>query len=264
MERIAELDRGELRLYGGNGTAFEEAVRAGQEVTEKNVRSAEKELKREKREMQRARERAERRAGNASRNLKNAGLPRIFAGNMKRGAQESAGRVGQTHAGRVDEAQLRLDEAGRSLREDQRLTLDLPDTGVPAGRDLFLGEGMRVSHGERALFTGRGVDLSIRGPERIALTGPNGAGKTTLLRLVGSELGLGSGRIRRSRRTDRLPLAAAGPAGPGPHGRRELHCLRPTPRRGRADERTRPLPLPGRAGPSAGARIHQHHHPAVQ
>ena len=133
MERIAELDRGELRLYGGNFTEYEEAVRAEQEVAERNVRSAEQELKREKREMQQARERAERRAGNAARNVKNAGLPHILAGAMKRGAQESAGRAGQMHAGRVDDARARLDEAGRALRDEQRITLELPDT-AGAGR----------------------------------------------------------------------------------------------------------------------------------
>ncbi|MFF4097728.1 ABC-F family ATP-binding cassette domain-containing protein [Streptomyces sp. NPDC001834] len=188
MERIAELESGQLRFYGGNFTEYEAAVQAEQEVAEKNVRSAEQELKREKREMQQARERAERRASNAARNLKNAGLPRIFAGNMKRGAQEAAGRSGQMHASRVSEAKARLDEAGRALRDEQRITLDLPDTDVPAGRTLFLGEGMRVQHGERPVFAGEGVDLTIRGPERIALTGPNGAGKTTLLRLINGDL----------------------------------------------------------------------------
>ncbi|MFE7424221.1 ABC-F family ATP-binding cassette domain-containing protein [Streptomyces sp. NPDC057545] len=188
MERIAELESGELRFYGGNFTEYEAAVQAEQEVAEKNVRNAEQELKREKREMQQARERAERRASNAARNLKNAGLPRIVAGGLKRSAQESAGRSGQMHASRVGEAKARLDEAGRSLRDEQRIALDLPDTDVPAGRTLFLGERMRVQHGERPLFAGAGVDLTIRGPERIALTGPNGAGKTTLLRLVNGDL----------------------------------------------------------------------------
>ena len=60
MDRIAELDRGELRFYGGNFTAYEAAVRAAQEVAEKNVRNAEQDLKREKRELQEARERAAR------------------------------------------------------------------------------------------------------------------------------------------------------------------------------------------------------------
>ncbi|ALV31791.1 ribosomal protection-like ABC-F family protein [Streptomyces sp. CdTB01] len=198
MERIAELGSTELRLYGGNFTEYEEAVRAEQEVAEKNVRNAEQELRREKREMQQARERAERRASNASRNLKNAGLPKIFAGTMKRGAQEAAGRSGTMHASRVDEARARLDEAGRALRDEQRLVVELPDTQVPAGRTLFLGEGMRVRLGDRDVFAPGGIDLTVRGPERIALTGPNGAGKSTLLRLVTGELTPDGGEIKRN------------------------------------------------------------------
>ncbi|WP_037570170.1 ribosomal protection-like ABC-F family protein [Phaeacidiphilus oryzae] len=198
MDRIAELDPGELRLYGGNFTAYEQAVEAEREVAEKNIRNAEQELKREKRELQQARERAERRASNAARNLKSAGLPRIFAGNMKRGAQESAGRSGQLHASRVGEAKARLDEAERGLREEQRLTLDLSGTRVPSGRDLFSGEKLQVLVGDRPLFAGEGVDLAIRGPERIALVGPNGTGKTTLLRVLTGDLAPDGGRIKRA------------------------------------------------------------------
>ncbi|MBD0709647.1 MULTISPECIES: ABC-F family ATP-binding cassette domain-containing protein [unclassified Streptomyces] len=197
MDGIAELGGSRLRFHGGNFSAYEEAVRAEQEVAEKNVRNAEQDLKREKRELQQARERAERRASNAARNLKSAGLPRIFAGNMKRGAQESAGRAGQMHASRVGEAKARLDEAGRALRDEQRLSLDLPDTQVPAGRDLFLGEGLQVRHAGRDVFAAGGIDLSVRGPERIALTGPNGAGKTTLMRLITGDLVPDGGRIKR-------------------------------------------------------------------
>ncbi|MFI9595407.1 ABC-F family ATP-binding cassette domain-containing protein [Nonomuraea sp. NPDC052265] len=194
MDRIAELEGGEVRFYGGDFTAYEEAVRTEQEAAERNVRTAEQELKREKREMQQARERAERRAGNAARNLKNAGLPRIFAGNMKRGAQESAGRAGQTHAARVSDAKARLDEAGRALRDDQRISLQLPGTNVPAGRTVFQGEHLMA----RGLFADPGLDLVVRGPERIALTGPNGVGKSTLLRLIAGELEPDGGTTRRA------------------------------------------------------------------
>ncbi|TDC37551.1 ABC-F family ATP-binding cassette domain-containing protein [Micromonospora sp. 15K316] len=196
MDRIAELDGGELRLYGGNFTAYSEAVQAAREVAEKNVRNAEQEVKREKREMQQARERAARRASNANRNLGNAGLARIVAGGLKRSAQESAGRSNEVHASRVSEARARLDEASRALREEQKIAIELPETTVPAGRTVFEGEGMQVRHGDRAVFGGDGVDLTIRGPERIALSGRNGAGKSTLLRLMNGDLTPEGGRIR--------------------------------------------------------------------
>ncbi|MFE0593177.1 ribosomal protection-like ABC-F family protein [Micromonospora echinospora] len=198
MDRIAELDRGEVHLFGGNFTAYEEAARTAREAAERTVRSAEQEVKREKREMQQARERADRRASNAARNLGNAGLARIVAGGLKRSAQESAGRARQAHANRVSEAQSRLDEASRSLRDEQVLTLELPDTTVPAGRTVVAAERVQLRHGGRPVFAGDGVDLTIRGPERIALTGPNGAGKSTLLRLLHGDLEPDAGQVRRA------------------------------------------------------------------
>ena len=45
------------------------------------------------------------------------------------------------------------------------------------------------------MFCDSGIDLDIRGPERIALTGANGTGKTTLLRMLAGELVPESGEI---------------------------------------------------------------------
>ena len=198
MERIAELHRGELRLYGGNFSAYEEAIHHEQETAERNLRNAAQQLKREKREMQQARERTERRNNTAARNIGSAGLPKIVAGNRKRSAQVSAGSADGTHAARVGDARGRLDEAARAVRDDATLVLDLPATRVPTTRMVFVGEGMQLCRDGRALFAEPGIDLTIRGPERIALTGPNGAGKTTLLRLIGGGLEPDAGRVTRA------------------------------------------------------------------
>ncbi|NKY35009.1 ABC-F family ATP-binding cassette domain-containing protein [Nocardia speluncae] len=198
MDRIAELHAGEINYHGGNFTDYEAAVQAAREVAEKNIRNAEQEVKREKRELQQARERAARRASNAARNLGNAGLPKIFAGTMKRNAQESAGRADGTHSARVDAARARLDRAEQTLRDDRKIALQLPGTNVPAGRTVFLGERIRYQVADRQIFADPGVDLAIRGPERIALTGPNGAGKSTLLRILHGDLAAESGEITRA------------------------------------------------------------------
>lgn len=196
MDRIAELHRDEIRSYGGNFTRYAEAVSHERRVAENNVRSAHQLLKREKREMQQARERAARRAGTAARNLSDAGLPKIVAGARKRRAEETAGRVDGVNAARVDAARARLDDAERAIRDDDALVLDLPGTDVPAGRDVLTAKGLRFSAGERLLFDD--VDLSVRGPERIALIGRNGVGKSTLLRIVGGDLAPDAGSVWRS------------------------------------------------------------------
>ncbi len=197
MDRIAELHRGEIDFHGGNFTAYEETIRETQRVAEITVRNASQLLKREKRQMQQARERAARRSSNAARTVKDAGLPKIIAGAMKRRAQDSAGHTDGVNEARVGDAKARLDDAERALRDDPSIVLDLPETEVPAGRNVFSGSGLRVSRGGRELF-GDGIDVTIRGPERIALTGPNGAGKSTLMRVIAGDLEPDAGAIRRA------------------------------------------------------------------
>lgn len=198
MDQIAELYRGEVVFYGGNFTAYRETVEANQRAAESSIRNAEQQLKREKRQMQEARERAARRSSAAARNLKDAGLPKIVAGKLKRDAQESAAKSDDVHAKRVDAARARLEDAERALRDDKVIVLDLPDTEVPAGRTLFTGTGLQISRGGRNLFADNGIDVSIRGPERIALTGSNGAGKSTLLRIIDGQLKPDGGTDRKS------------------------------------------------------------------
>jgi ATPase subunit of ABC transporter with duplicated ATPase domains len=101
-------------------------------------------------------------------------------------------------ATRVSEAQARLDLAGRALRDEQKIALELPGTKVPAGRTLFDGEDLQVRYGQRTVFAEGGVQLSIRGPERIALTGANGVGKSTLLRILNGEVEPEGGVIKRA------------------------------------------------------------------
>ena len=198
MDRIAELRRGEIRFYGGTFTEYEAALDAAQQSAESDVRNAEQLLKREKRQMQQARERAAKRSGTAARNVKDAGLPKIVAGKLKRDAQESAAKSDDVHAKRVDDARSRLDQAERAVRDDDVIVLDLPDTDVPAGRTVLAARGLQIRVGGRDLFADKGIDLDIRGPERIALTGGNGAGKSTLLRLVSGDLVPERGEVHRA------------------------------------------------------------------
>ncbi|MCX8559460.1 ABC-F family ATP-binding cassette domain-containing protein [Mycolicibacterium mucogenicum] len=197
MGRIAELRDGDIQFYGGSFTAYQEAVADAQRAAVDEMRNAESQLKLQKRQMQQARERAARRAGTAARNVKDAGLPKIVAGKLKRDAQESAARADEVHARRVGDAKARLDAAERAVRDDDVIALDLPNTEVPAGRTVLTASGLNIQRGGRTLFADNGIDLDIRGPERIALAGPNGAGKSTLLKIINGDLQPDTGTLTR-------------------------------------------------------------------
>ena len=87
-------------------------------------------------------------------------------------ADVSAGRLRIEVGAKEDAARAARDAAGRRVRSDASMTIELPDHDVSRSRRI-------------AELGGPERSWVIQGPERVALIGRNGAGKTTLLeRLV--------------------------------------------------------------------------------
>lgn len=84
-------------------------------------------------------------------------------------AQVSAGKLRGEHEEKVEAAHLQVEQQAERVRQDARIRIDLPDPGVHRARRLA------------EMHDGRGTEVIIQGPERIALTGRNGIGKTRLL-----------------------------------------------------------------------------------
>ncbi|MFF9092320.1 ABC-F family ATP-binding cassette domain-containing protein [Streptomyces sp. NPDC014802] len=183
VDRIADLHGGEITWYGGNFTAYEEALAVEQEAAERMLRVAEADLRKQKRELADAQVKLARRKRYGQKMWDNKREPKIVMGARKRAAQESAGKHRILHEERLAEARERLDDAAEAVRDDDEIRVDLPYTAVPAGRGVLTLRDLEIAHGARV---GGGFDLF--GPERIALIGRNGAGKTTLLRTIAGEL----------------------------------------------------------------------------
>ena len=188
VDRIADLRAGQVRWYGGNLAAYEEAVAVEQEAAERMVRAAESDVRRQKRELAEARVKLDRRVRYGRKMYETKREPRVVMNERKRQAQVSAGKHRTLHQERLEEARERLSEAVEAVRDDSRIRIDLPETSVPAGRTVLTLSALRARHGVHA-------DLEIRGPERVALVGRNGSGKTTLLRTIAGELPPLEGRV---------------------------------------------------------------------
>ncbi|MFJ8540111.1 ABC-F family ATP-binding cassette domain-containing protein [Streptomyces sp. NPDC093591] len=183
VDQIADLRSGEVTWYGGNYSAYEEALATEQEAAERMVRVAEADLKKQKRELVDAQVKLARRKRYAQKMYDTKHEPRAVMKLKSRTAQVSAGKHRIMHEEKLAEAKERLDEAVEAVRDDDEIRVDLPYTAVPPGRTVLTLMDLELAYGARV--TG-GFDL--RGPERIALIGRNGAGKTTLLRTIAGEL----------------------------------------------------------------------------
>lgn len=190
VDQIADLRSGEVTWYGGNFSAYQEALATEQEAAERMVRVAEADLKKQKRELVDAQVKLARRKKYGQKMFEQKREPKIVMGARKRSAQESAGKHRIMHEERLADAKERLDEAAEAVRDDDEIRVDLPYTAVPPGRTVLTLLDLELAYGASA------GSFDLRGPERVALIGRNGAGKTTLLRTIAGDLAPVSGETR--------------------------------------------------------------------
>ncbi len=156
--RIFELDRGWLRSYPGNYSAYE---------LQKTAQLAAEALGTRKFDKFWAQEEVWIRRGIEARRTRNEGRVRRLE-------------------------QLRVARAERRERiGNLRLIIDASERSGKLVAEL---EGVSKSFGGRAIV--KDLDLRVMRGDRLGLLGPNGAGKTTLLRLILGEGAPDSGRVR--------------------------------------------------------------------
>ena len=169
MDRIGDLRDGAVRWYGGGYSSYAAQVEAEQAPAEHAVTSARSDVRRQRNDRVEAERVLAQRRRTASKAEVTTGLGRGAINAKRNQAERSAAKYRTVHDDRLDKARERLSDAESRLREDREIRIALPGTQAPRGRVVLDSE-----------------ELSVSGPDRIALVGPNGSGKTTLLhRLAG-------------------------------------------------------------------------------
>ena len=203
LDETAELRAGSLTTFGGPYSAYREWLEVQQEAAAQTLRSAEQTLRREKRQRIEAEERIAHSERKGRKDAANSKYVKAVVNDRRNSAEKSQGSRRGLLDDKVEAARVAVDLAERAVRDDDRISVDLPDPGVPAGRRLAVLRGAD------------GREVVVQGPERVALTGPNGVGKTTLLErlLAGGPTAVGELLTERvaylPQRVDVLPESAS-------------------------------------------------------
>src|SRR5215207_6096770 len=225
VDRIVELTPIGVTVFGGAWPAFAEAREAARARAADDLDRASDSLRNTERALQKARERKARR-DKAGRAWRAKGIEdKMFMDREKERAENSAGRASQLAGRLLGERTEALEMARAQVEILTPLSIALPRTHLPGGRELIALKDVVMAFGERHLFGPLSFDIC--GPERIAIRGANGSGKTTLFRLLTGELEPAGGaadrghalRRRTAARGPRLRLRAPAAALPAAAGR---------------------------------------------
>ena len=199
MDRIVELSGLGARVYGGGWDAYAERREAERAAAARDLDVAERATRQVEREVQAAREIKQRRDAAGKRTALKGGQPRIVLGGMAERAENSGGRASHLADRQRAEASEALEQARAKVERLKTLNLDLPSSGLAAGKRVLAFEDVGFAWPDGMAVLG-GVSFDITGPQRLAVTGPNGAGKTTLLRLAVGDLEPTAGKVVRGGR----------------------------------------------------------------
>ncbi|WP_127144725.1 ABC-F family ATP-binding cassette domain-containing protein [Pelagibacterium montanilacus] len=195
MDAIVELMSLGAKTYGGGWSFFAERKAIEMAAAEHRLDAAEQRLAEVERKAQATRERKARKDGAGRKSKAAGGAPKILLNARQGKAENSSGTLERVHARQQADA-LAETEAARVDLATQAPTvkMDLPSTGLAAGRSVLTAREAKVGREGRSL-QGDGLSFAITGPERVALVGPNGVGKSTLLATIAGALPLVSGTL---------------------------------------------------------------------
>ena len=202
VDRIVELTPIGITIFGGAWPAFADARDAARARAAGELDRASDALRNTERALQKSREKKARR-DKAGRAWRAKGIEdKMFMDREKERAENSAARDSQLAGRLLGERAEALETARAQVEILTPLSIDLPRSHLPGGRELIALNDVVMAFGERHLFGP--LSFAVRGPERIAIRGANGSGKTTLFRLLTGELKPSSGEVVRL--TDRVAV----------------------------------------------------------
>jgi ATPase subunit of ABC transporter with duplicated ATPase domains len=205
VDQIAELGASGLNFYGGNFDFYREQRQIEREAAEGALVGAQQRLKEARLIAQRTRERQQRRQSAARKSVFKAKFSPIEAGNKRRAAENTAGRVKGRHEHKIENARLEVESARLNLPIEHQITIDLKRTKVlPNKRMIELNEVNYRYPGASRMLWPEPLNLEIFGSEKVWLKGSNGSGKSTLIDLICNRREPSTGIVRLG--TDRVSL----------------------------------------------------------
>jgi ATPase subunit of ABC transporter with duplicated ATPase domains len=195
MDQIIELNVFEPKIYGGNYSYYKEQSAIEKTAQLRQLESARQLLRKTKHELQSAHEKREQRVAQGKSLRRSGSQPKMALDKMKENSEQSQKHDAIRAKHLINNATQKLNEIREKIAEEIEFDFLLPNTNVARGKQVVCLENVTFTYDTKRPLI-ENFNLTITGPERVALLGANGSGKTTLVKLLLGKLIPQSGIVK--------------------------------------------------------------------
>ena len=197
LNPIYELNRNEIKVYGGNYEFYKELKEIEQNALSQDIQSKEKALRKAKEKERKTIERQNRLDSRGKKKQEKAGVARIMMNTLRNNAENSTSKMKSVHTEKIGSVSQELQELRSSLPDIDKMKFGFDNSAWHKGKILFTANDLNFSYDTQPLWT-ENLNFKITSGERIALKGKNGSGKTTLIKLILGNIEPQTGKVYRA------------------------------------------------------------------
>lgn len=195
MDQILECTPHDIKIYGDNYSTYRKQKNLELTAKERQLQDAKKSLKKAQSTIQNRREKHEQQQAHGKSLRRSGSQAKILLGAMKNSSEQTQSAL-SAHAEKIlSQAQQKLQTAKDNIEENLIINVQLPETYVPHGKTIVKLHDITFTYEPLLTPIIQHFDLTIVGPERIAIMGENGSGKTTLIKIIQQILTPQSGEV---------------------------------------------------------------------
>ncbi len=183
MERILELTRNGIHVYGGNYAFYKEQKALQSNALEQDVKGMEKTLRKAKEKERETLERQQKLDSRGKKKQENAGVARIMMNTLRNNAEKSTSKLKDIHEDKIAGISDELRDLRTKIPDINKMKFGFEDSGLHKGKVLFSAESLNWKYTDTWLWE-KPLDIRIESGERIAIKGANGSGKSTLINII--------------------------------------------------------------------------------
>lgn len=188
LDQIIELTPLGLRLYGGNYDAYCAEKSLEQTALHRQYMDAKKKFLLTHQTIQTEKEKHDQKRSQGKQRRRLQKIDKMAANSKKGRSELTQNKLQTLNCRLIKGADTQLQIIKEKIIITENINIELPHTIVPNGKTVLKLDQVCFRYAAHTRMLIDKFDLTIQGPERVALLGANGSGKTTLIKLILGEL----------------------------------------------------------------------------